>query len=260
MKSAPKKLSLKLIAVLSLIGLLSFYLWNVGVAKVCTSPAYWNTIADKTQDRCTYSPLSAIFRLKDTTAYDVVAIGDQVFLEKVSDEISANRQILAIDTCEQDLRDVVAVMNWHAKNIIASDVPIIVQGGPQVWTNPGFYGGRLDTQPWIKSQTGGFPNKELFESCFDGLEMAFEDHKKQARSHERQKIDDLNFKPNVGYLKNAKKALASKSKQILWIDDRENTGDNPEFLKKYEAWVQTFPAELGSYAMGFDALDKFKEN
>ena len=236
-----------------LIGAASYALWNSALTKLCTAPAYWSKIAENTNETCIYSPLASIFSLQNQESYNIVLIGDARFLEKAEQNLPANARALTIDTCTHDLRSTVGILNWSAKNLIAKDKPIIIQGGPQIWTNPGYFGARKDTQPWILSQNGKFPNKKLHDSCLQGFEAALQE-RGSTTVHERPNIDKLKFGFNQAFFNRAKRGLTSASEQIIWVDDREGLGENPQLIKRYEAWVKEFPADMGRYMMDMSAL------
>jgi len=240
------------------IAAVSFLLWNKFSVKLCSSPAYWEKVAANTQTTCVYSALGSVFKLRETDSFNAVIIGDSKFLARASSALPSGFSPIKIDTCQHDLRDVVGVLNWSTKNLIGIDVPIIIQGGPQLWTTPGFYGPRLDMQPWLKSQAGGFPNKPLLERCFTGLEAALKQHKADSVSHARQDIANHAFKPNVSYIRVAKRGMKTKADQIIWVDDRADVGDNLKFIAEYEAWLKTFPKEMGNYSLSLDAIKSLK--
>lgn len=251
MKGALKKISYA--GSFLIICLVSFALWNHTLSLVCTSPSYWKTIAQNTNENCIYSPLASIFSLQNQESYNIVLIGDARFIEKAQKNLPANARALNIDTCNHDLRSTLGVLNWNSKNLITPEKPIIIQGGPQIWTNPGYFGARTDMQPWVLSNKGEFPNKKLHESCFNGLETALVEQNSTTQ-HSRPNIEKLKFGFNQAFLKRAKKALSSASNQIIWVDDREGLGENPALIQNYEAWISQFPKEMGRYMLDIDAL------
>jgi hypothetical protein len=225
----------------------SFFAWHEILEYACASPVYWRQVDAATRADCAYASLPSLFKLQPTNDPRIIIVGDQDFIRTTKAIIGGTAPSIGIDTCIHDLRDVQNVLGYPIR-LIGEHESIVIQTGPQMWTNPGFYGTPLKVLAWTAAQRSPLINKPLLQYCASGIEDALQAESSHKLRGSRPRIDGRTFSTRADYVARLTKTLQSHYQRTIWLDDRELTGTNAEFIASYDDFLSIWPSSLGQLA------------
>lgn len=243
--STPKRLVLIAVAVI---------FWAQCLSLMVTTNGAWWLFKGRLARLEEYQVAASLFNADDATTYDLVAVGDALFLKQIEDHLADDLIWLPVLIPRYDARDLnlalLALQHFEVQTLV-------LQGSPYLWSDLDYNAAQSGTPQDIElwQQRGKHSYLPLPR---DNVKLFFKTVQAwAARPSQNQVIDDwrpstlerlsLDLEP-FPRLARTLQNLAKK-RQIFLVDDRFglDIDSNPHFISEFEAAVRNEQIPVGSY-------------